>query len=41
MHDTLDITTGSCLARVVEQIISQYHEFFQVSQLLVILNIKY
>ena len=29
MHDTLDISTGSCLARVVEQIISQYPWFFQ------------
>lgn len=29
VHDTLDISTGSCLARVVEQIISQYPWFFQ------------
>jgi len=29
VHDTLDISTGSCLARVVEQIISQYQWFFQ------------
>ena len=26
----MDISTGSCLARVVEQIISQYQWFFQV-----------